>query len=139
MGEKQVGIAFSDPTQLIATAHSIYQRKNISKDLGYFNRILQENEAESIVIGLPLEMNGQENEWCEAVTQFAKQIVKKCKVNVYLQDERLSTSIATHTLKIAGISITKSKKIDDKISACIILQQTLDKINRNASNPNSVD
>lgn len=129
MGEKRIGIAFSDKTQLIATAHSIYNRRNISKDLGYLNRIFKENEAGSIVIGLPLETDGQRSEWCETIIQFANRMIKKYEVNIYLQDESLSTFIATHTLKTARVSITKSKKIDDKISACIILQRALDKIN----------
>ncbi|WP_341815755.1 MULTISPECIES: Holliday junction resolvase RuvX [unclassified Wolbachia] len=129
MGEKQIGIAFSDKTQLIATAHNIYYRRNMSKDLGYLNRVLKENEAGSMVIGLPFTIDEQETEWCKAIIQFANKIIKKCKINIYLQDESLSTSLATHALKITGISITKSKKIDDKIAACIILQRTLDKIN----------
>ncbi|QOD38713.1 Holliday junction resolvase RuvX [Candidatus Wolbachia massiliensis] len=129
MGEKQIGIAFSDKTQLIATAHSIYYRKNMSKDLGYLHRIFKENEAGSMVIGLPLAIDGQENEWCKIIIHFANRMIKKYKINIYLQDESLSTAIATHTLKIAGVSATKSKKIDDKISACIILQRALDKIN----------
>ncbi|MFP3021520.1 MAG: Holliday junction resolvase RuvX [Wolbachia sp.] len=129
MGEKQIGVAFSDKTQLIATAHSIYYRRNISKDLGYLYRIFKENEAGSMVIGLPFKIDDQETEWCKAIIQFANKIIKKYKVNIYLQDESFSTSLATHTLKITGISITKSKKIDDKIAACIILQRTLDKIN----------
>ncbi|WGJ61934.1 Holliday junction resolvase RuvX [Wolbachia endosymbiont of Frankliniella intonsa] len=129
MGEKQIGIAFSDKTQLIATAHSIYYRRNMSKDLGYLNRVLKENEAGSMVIGLPFTIDEQETEWCKVIIKFANKIIKKCKVHIYLQDESLSTSLATHALKIIGISITKSKKIDDKIAACIILQRTLDKIN----------
>ncbi|WCR57576.1 Holliday junction resolvase RuvX [Wolbachia endosymbiont of Ctenocephalides felis wCfeJ] len=129
MGEKRIGIAFSDKTQLIATAHSVYNRKNMSKDLGYLNRIFKKNEAGSIVIGLPLETYEQRNEWCETIIQFANKMIKKYKVNIYLQDESLSTFIATYTLKITGISTQKSKKIDDKISACIILQRALDKIN----------
>ncbi|OCA06322.1 Holliday junction resolvase RuvX [Wolbachia endosymbiont of Trichogramma pretiosum] len=129
MGEKQIGVAFSDKTQLIATAHSIYYRRNISKDLGYLYRIFKENEAGSMVIGLPFKIDDQETEWCKAIIQFANKIIKKCKINIYLQDESLSTSLATYALKITGISITKSKKIDDKIAACIILQRTLDKIN----------
>ncbi|AAW71284.1 Holliday junction resolvase RuvX [Wolbachia endosymbiont of Brugia malayi] len=129
MGEKQIGIAFSDKTQLIATAHSVYYRKNISKDLGYLNRIFKKNEAGSIVIGLPLEIDGQKSEWCKTIIKFANKMIKKYKVSTYLQDESLSTSIAAHTLKISGVSTTKSKRIDDKISACIILQRTLDKIN----------
>ncbi|MFP3026408.1 MAG: Holliday junction resolvase RuvX, partial [Wolbachia sp.] len=99
------------------------------KDLGYLHRIFKENEAGSMVIGLPFKMDEQETKWCKTIIQFANKIIKKYKVNIYLQDESFSTSIATHTLKITGISITKSKKIDDKISACIILQRTLDKIN----------
>ncbi|NUX01035.1 Holliday junction resolvase RuvX [Wolbachia endosymbiont of Madathamugadia hiepei] len=129
MGEKRIGIAFSDKTQLIATAHSVYHRKNISKDLGYLNRMFKENEAGSIVIGLPLEIEKQKSEWCETIIQFANKMIKKCKASIYLQDESLSTFIAAHTLKITGVSITKSKKIDDKIAACIILQRALDKIN----------
>ncbi|GFY65411.1 putative pre-16S rRNA nuclease [Trichonephila inaurata madagascariensis] len=50
MGEKQIGIAFSDKTQLIATAHSVYYRKNMSKDLGYLHRIFKGNEAGSMVL-----------------------------------------------------------------------------------------
>ncbi|MGL9717443.1 MAG: Holliday junction resolvase RuvX [Wolbachia sp.] len=129
MGGKRIGIAFSDKTQLIATAHSVYNRKNMNKDLGYLNRIFAENEAGSIVIGLPLETDGQRSEWCKTIIQFANKMIKKYKVNIYLQDESLSTFIATHTLKITGVSIKRSKKIDDKISACIILQRALDKIN----------
>jgi putative holliday junction resolvase len=126
MGEKQMGVALSDRTQLIATAHSVYCRRNISKDIGYLSRMLKENEVGSIVIGLPLEMEGHENEWCEKVIHFANKVVKKCEINVYLQDERLSTFIAINTLKLYGVSLTKSKKIEDKLSACIILQRTLD-------------
>ncbi|OEY87199.1 Holliday junction resolvase [Wolbachia pipientis] len=129
MGEKQVGVAFSDITQLIAIAHSVYHRRNVSKDLGYFYRILKENEAESIVVGLPLAIDGYENQWCDKVIHFANKIVNKCKVNIYLQDERFSTSFATNALKLYGVSIIKSKKLNDKVSACIILQRTLDRMN----------
>lgn len=107
MGGKQIGIAFSDKTQLIATAHSIYYIRNISKDLGYLYRIFKENEAGSMVIGLPFKIDDQETEWCKAIIQFANKIIKKYKVNIYLQDESFSTSLGTHTLKITGISITK--------------------------------
>lgn len=79
MGEKQIGIAFSDKTQLIATAHSIYYRRNMSKDLGYLNRVLKENEAGSMVIGLPFKIDDQETEWCKAIIQFANKIIKNVK------------------------------------------------------------
>ncbi|WP_168464668.1 Holliday junction resolvase RuvX [Wolbachia endosymbiont of Ctenocephalides felis wCfeT] len=129
MGEKRIGIAFSDRTQLIATAHSIYYRKNMSKDLGYLYRIFKENESCAIVVGLPYGIDEKKSEWCEMIIQFANKIIKRYKIDIYLQDESLSTAIATNTLKVTGVSITKSKKIDDKIAACIILQRVLDKMN----------
>ena len=79
MGEKQIGVAFSDKTQLIATAHSIYYRRNMSKDLGYLHRVLKENEAGSMVIGLPFTIDDQETEWCKAIIQFANKIIKNVK------------------------------------------------------------
>ncbi|MBV0899824.1 MAG: Holliday junction resolvase RuvX [Wolbachia endosymbiont of Fragariocoptes setiger] len=130
MGEKQVGIALSDKTQLIAMAHSVYRRQNTNRDLGYLYRIMRENDSSAMVIGLPLQMNGQENEWCNKIIHFASKMAKKYQIDIYLQDEILSTFMATQVLKLTGVSITKSKQIDDKISACIILQRVLNKIKK---------
>ncbi|UWI83386.1 Holliday junction resolvase RuvX [Wolbachia endosymbiont of Howardula sp.] len=129
MGVKFIGIALSDTTQLIAMAHSVYHRRNLSKDLGYLNKIFKASKSSAMVIGIPLEMSGQENEWCRTIIKFANKIIIKYKIHIYLQDESFSTALAIRMLKITSISSTKSKKIDDKISACIILQRALDTMN----------
>lgn len=96
MGEKQIGIAFSDKTQLIATAHSIYYRRNMSKDLGYLNRVLKENEAGSMVIGLPFTIDEQETEWCKVIIQFANKINKKMQ-STHIPTRRKSINISCNS------------------------------------------
>ncbi len=129
LGRKIIGIAFSDRTNLIATPHSVYYRRNTRKDIGFLNKLFIESEASSMVIGLPLELDGEENIWCVKVQDFANKIIKIHGIIIYLQDERCSTSAAIEILKVADLSYQKSKMLDDKIAASIILQQTLDAIN----------
>jgi len=56
LGEKKIGTAFSDRTNLIATPHSVYYRHNMSKDIGFLNRLFKEGDAGSMVVGLPVEL-----------------------------------------------------------------------------------
>ncbi|GHM58683.1 MAG: putative pre-16S rRNA nuclease [Candidatus Mesenet longicola] len=130
LGRKKIGIAFSDITNLIATPHSVYYRQNIRKDIGFLNRLFEEGDAGSMVIGLPTELKAGDNLWHKIVLDFANRIVKKYNIIVYLQDESLSTIEATEALITAGLSYHKSKKLNDKVSAAIILQRTLDAINK---------
>lgn len=130
LGKKKIGIAFSDQTNLIATPHSVYYRSNMRKDIGFLNKLFKEGDAGSMVVGLPIELKEGDNPWHKTVLNFANKIVKKCNMIVYLQDESLSTIEATEALVTAGLSYQKSRKFDDKISASIILQRTLDAINK---------
>ncbi|WP_339045414.1 Holliday junction resolvase RuvX [Candidatus Mesenet endosymbiont of Agriotes lineatus] len=130
LGEKKIGIAFSDRTNLIATPHSIYYRQNIRKDIDFLNRLFKEGDAGSMVVGLPIELKVGDNLWHKTILNFTNKIVKKHNMIVYLQDESLSTMEATAALIAAGLSYQKSKKLNDKVSASIILQRTLDTINK---------
>ena len=125
-GEKKIGIAISDRTNLIAMPYSIYTRRSTRKDLGSLYNIFIENNAGSIIIGWPIELNGIENEMCNKVILFANRIVEKYKINIYLHDERYSTAMATRVAKLANIKRKGSQEMDDKIAALLILQQVLD-------------
>ncbi|CAH58293.1 Holliday junction resolvase [Ehrlichia ruminantium] len=127
-GEKKIGVALSDKTNLIAIPHSVYVRKNTRKDLGSLYGILIENDAGSMVIGLPLDLFGMGNELCDKVMLFANRMIKKYAINIYLHDERYSTAMATRVAKLANIKRKESQKIDDKIAAVLILQQVLDMV-----------
>ena len=125
-GEKKIGIALSDRTNLIAMPYSVYMRRSSRKDLGSLYSIFIENGVGSIIIGWPIELNGLENELCQKVVLFANRIIAKYNINVYLHDERYSTAMATRVAKLANIKRKESQAIDDKISAVLILQQVLD-------------
>lgn len=130
LGEKKIGIAFSDRNNLIATPHSIYYRRNVRKDIGFLNRLFLEGDAGCLIVGLPLALEDEEKPWCKAILSFVNKIIKKYNVIVYLQDESFSTVAANEILAFAGLSCQKAKKLGDKISASIILQRTLDAINK---------
>ncbi|QGR02627.1 Holliday junction resolvase RuvX [Ehrlichia ruminantium] len=125
-GERKIGVALSDKTNLIAIPHSVYVRRNTRKDLGSLYSVFIENNAGSIVIGFPIDLSGIDNELCTKVILFADRIIKKYAINIYLHDERYSTAMATRIAKLANIKRKESQKIDDKIAAVLILQQVLD-------------
>jgi putative Holliday junction resolvase len=134
IGTKKIGIAFSDTTHLIATAHSIYRRCSASADLEAIGKTITDNSALAAVVGLPLNLHdGQENEWCQTVISLALRLSGRMSrifghYPIYMQDERFSTIIATRILKEANLSRRKARSLDDKIAAANILQQTLDKM-----------
>ncbi|QXK93045.1 Holliday junction resolvase RuvX [Neoehrlichia mikurensis] len=125
-GERKFGIALSDATNLIAIPYIVYERCNTRKDIGVLYNIFSSNNAGSFIVGFPIQLNGQESVMCEKVLSFVNKIIKKYKVNIYLHDERYTTAMATRIAKEAKICRKKSQKIDDKVSAALILQQVLD-------------
>jgi len=126
IGEKSIGVAISDTTHIIASPDSVYTRRNISKDLGYLNEYIQKLNIGGIVIGLPLDLSGQEGENCEKVRAFATKLHKKTSLPVLLKDERMSTASATRALKESGMTRKKRELLDDKVAASYILQGVLD-------------
>ncbi|AAZ68600.1 Holliday junction resolvase RuvX [Ehrlichia canis] len=125
-GEKKIGIALSDKTNLVAIPYSVYIKRSTRKDLGSLYNIFVENNVGSMVIGWPIELSGIESELCQKVVLLANRIIAKYKINIYLHDERYSTAMATRVAKLANIKRKESQSIDDKIAAMLILQQVLD-------------
>ncbi|KJV69017.1 Holliday junction resolvase RuvX [Candidatus Neoehrlichia procyonis] len=125
-GERKLGIALSDITNLIAIPYIVYKRCNTRKDIGVLYNIFSNSNAGSLVVGFPIQLDGQDSEMCDKVLNFVNKIIKKHKIVVYLHDERYTTSMASRITKEAKMRRKESQKIDDKISAALILQQVLD-------------
>ncbi|AGZ80127.1 Holliday junction resolvase [Anaplasma marginale str. Dawn] len=125
-GEKKFGLAVSDSTGTIAMPHSVYLRRNARQDLGELNAILKREGICAAVVGLPLQLDGMEGEMCAVVRSFVQKLIKKSGVYVYLHDERFTTAMAIRTTESLGLRRKASQKVDDKISAALILQQVLD-------------
>jgi putative Holliday junction resolvase len=125
MGKAKIGIAISDTNRIISSPIDTYQRRNMSKDLGHLGKFCTDNEVEGIIIGLPLELDGSENENCELVRNFANKLNKKTILPILLKDERMSTASATRALSETGMTRKKRESLDDKVAASIILQSVL--------------
>ena len=125
-GDKTIGIAVSDKTLTIATPITTIRRKSYIKDLSKLLEIIDEYEVGGLVFGLPLSLNGEENERTIKVRKFIEELKLLKKINIELYDERFSSDIIFKALRKDSRSTTKIKKKIDQQAAAYILQGFLD-------------
>lgn len=126
-GSKRMGLAVSDLSCTIATPYKILYRREISADMAELRKIMAEKEIGAVVMGLPLQMNGEEGEIAAEVRKFAAILEENFKFPVLLWDERLSPSAMENFLiKEADLSRKKRAKVLDASAAAYILQGALD-------------
>lgn len=126
MGLKRIGVACSDPRQVIAFPRLVYERVNMRQDIGFLSRICRDEKAAAIVMGLPLDLENREGGNCEWIREFAVKLEYKTDLPILLMDERLSTAAVTRAMKEADISRKERHEKDDKLAAAYILQTVLD-------------
>ena len=126
-GSKRMGLAVSDLSCTIATPYKILYRREISADMAELRKIMAGKEIGAVVMGLPLQMNGEEGEIAAEVRKFAAILEENFKFPVLLWDERLSSSAMENFLiKEADLSRKKRAKVLDASAAAYILQGALD-------------
>ena len=125
-GDKTIGIAVSDKSKTIATPIITIKRKGILKDIEKLLSILQEYDVGGIILGLPLSLNGSENERTKKVRKFAQEIIKCKDIKISFQDERYSSDVIYKELRKNSLSKDKIKKKIDQMAASYILQGFLD-------------
>ncbi len=123
-GDKTIGIAVSDKTKTIASPIMTLKREGILKDINNLLLIINEYEAGGVVLGLPLSLDGNENERTLKVRKFSEELKKKIKITFY--DERFSSDVIFKELRKNSISTSKIKKKIDHLAASYILQGFLD-------------
>lgn len=130
LGTKTLGVAVSDKTGLIATSLTILRHDNNYDFLiEKLKKIIIEKEIETIVLGLPKNMNNTIGERGEMVLSFKEKLEESTNLPVILEDERLTTKVAENILISADVSRKKRKKVIDKMAANVILQSYLDRRN----------
>ena len=127
VGFKTIGIAVSDRSLIIATPINTVLRKGTKKDLLKINDFLTEYEIGGFIIGLPLSLNGSENEQTKKMRVFAKELQIFFSLPIEYWDERYSSDIIFKEMRKSDLSKTKIKKKLDQQSAAYILQGYLDK------------
>ena len=129
VGDKTVGIAVSDPLGLTAQGVKTIRRTSIKNDVNELGNLISEYEVDTLINGLPKNMNGTEGERCELVRNFAAKVQDAFPdVKQIFWDERLSTVAAEKSLIAADVSRKKRKKVIDKMAAVYILQGYLDSL-----------
>jgi putative Holliday junction resolvase len=126
VGSKTIGVAVSDPLGFTAQGITTIRRTNKEKDLEEIKKFCDEYKAETIVIGLPKNMNGTIGPSGEIIMAFGKLIEEELKVQIKFWDERLTTVAAHKAMLEADLSRSKRKKIVDKVASTFILQGYLD-------------
>ncbi len=125
-GTSRVGFAVSDLLHIIATPLKTIKNKSIQDLLKNIGQIVKEYDIRSIVVGLPLGMNGKETKQTETVKLFSETLTKN-NYKVIFEDERLTTVLAKKEIIKQKISTGKNKSLIDQVSAAFILQNYLDR------------
>ena len=129
LGSKTIGVAISDPFQIIAQGLKTIKRKNIDSDLEELKDIIEEYNIGKIVLGLPKNMNNTIGPSAQKAYSFKDILEKRLDIEVILEDERLSTLSAEKVLIEKNVRRENRKKDIDKIAATYILQVYLDRNN----------
>ena len=128
LGSKRVGLAISDKMNMIASPYKTLTFKNEQDLLDQLRLIIVDFKVKSIVLGLPLNMNGEDSAQTKKVREF-KSVLSIFNLPIIFEDERLSSVSAKRSLVMQDIKTGHNKSEIDKRAAAIILQQFLDKNN----------
>jgi putative Holliday junction resolvase len=127
LGSKRIGVAVSDRTGTIASPLVVIQRSgSVARDHRVIAALVVEEEAEAVVVGLPLNMNGTEGPAAKAAIAEAKALATVVGVPVHTSDERRTTVTADRAMMEAGMGAQARRKVVDKIAAAVLLQHWLD-------------
>lgn len=127
LGSKRIGLAVSDRSGTIASPLSVLARsKSRRHDLAEIARIARDEEAEVIVVGLPLSMSGEHGAAAKAAVKEADRLASVVDVPVEMHDERLTTVTADRRMIEADMRAPERRKVVDKVAAAVMLQAWLD-------------
>lgn len=121
-GDARTGIAISDLLCSIVGSTTVIHSRRPEKTLEEICKIVQENEIEEIVMGLPRNMDGSEGPRAELCREFARQVEQAAGLPVKLWDERRTTVEAHNILSEHNYHGKKRKNTVDAVAASLILE-----------------
>ncbi len=125
VGDVRIGIATCDEMRLIASPHSVYTRVGFGPDVRHIQALCRQLDTKDVLCGLPRNMDGSIGFQAKKVQALAEQL-QKAGLNVFFQDERLTTVTAERALIEGGMHRRERRGTVDKVAAAVILQQYLD-------------
>jgi putative Holliday junction resolvase len=124
-GTRRIGVALSDLLRITAQPFGVLDAG--APDLmARIGGLIEEQEVDEIVIGLPVGLNGSEGPAAAAAREFAAEVAASTGLPVVLQDERFSSVTAERVLLEAGVRRSGRKRVRDRVAAAVFLQAYLD-------------
>ncbi len=125
-GDRRIGLALSDPLQIIAKPLTVIDRKYILDYFSAIEKIVIDMKIISIVVGIPMNMKGEKSIQTNKTIKFIKLLEANLNIPIIGIDERLSSLTAEKYLSQQFIKPSQNKELIDETAAAIILQEYLD-------------
>lgn len=125
-GTVRIGIAITDPGQMLASPYENYNRRTVEKDAEYFRKLAEQEKIVTFVVGLPVHMSGDSSRMSLAATEFGKWLAEVTGVPVVWFDERFTSSLAKEMLSAGNLTQKQKKKRLDMLAAQILLASFLE-------------
>lgn len=126
IGEARIGVAVSDELGFTAQPLATVPAKNREAALAQIARLVAEQSAGEVLVGLPKSLSGELGPAGQKVMEWVKELEEMLDVPVNTWDERFTTQAVERTLISADVSRKKRKKVVDKLAAAYLLQGYLD-------------
>jgi putative Holliday junction resolvase len=129
-GMRRIGLALSDPTGTIASPlPTLRRRAGKRPPIARLEEIARGHQVERLVVGLPLDLEGRETEWCAEVREVGDRLASRLGLPVEYLDERMTSVRAERAVRSLGLR--KAQREDkgrvDAAAAILILQAWLDR------------
>ncbi len=126
-GERRMGLALSDPMQIIASGLTTLAVKNDNDAMHQLQAVVQENEVVQIILGMPLDPSGAVGAKALKVKAFSEKLQRRLGINVIHWDERgSSVSAKKMLLEVEAKKKRRNKEKIDELAAVVILRHYLD-------------
>lgn len=129
LGSRTLGVAISDEMGILARAYDTlrFKEDDYETAINYTIDVCNKEHVETVVLGLPKHMNGDEGIRAQISFDFKAKIEEKSSIKVVLIDERLTTVIVDRAMTMANVSRKERHQKKDEMAAVVILQNYLDK------------
>ena len=124
-GERRIGLAVSDPSGVIASPLPTLKVKGREEAVAGVAKAAAQQEAERIVVGLPLLMSGEQGRAAEAALLFADLLRERTGLTVETYDERLTSAMSRRRLHESGVKTGRAKEKVDQGAAVALLESYL--------------
>lgn len=126
VGDSRIGVALSDPLEMLASPLTIVKRTVESDDVKTIVKLVAEHAAGKLLIGLPLSLSGEVGMQAQKVKAFTAVLSKSLQVPFEFVDESFSTVAAREIMRETGKRKDRFKKKDDAVAAAVVLQSYLE-------------